>query len=200
MNSGDIPKKSAGSGGRLFIMSAPSGAGKTTLCKAILERFPDMRYSVSFTTRNPRPGETEGEDYHFIDRETFQQRLTDNLWAEWARVHDHFYGTSAVFIENALAEGRDVMLDVDVQGALQLMERYPESVSIFIMPPSMEILKQRLASRGTDDPDEIEKRLFNAQKEIVQKDRYHYVIVNDRLSETIAELSTIIETYRSEGT
>jgi guanylate kinase len=186
--------------GRRFILSAPSGAGKTTLCRAILERFPDLNYSVSHTTRAPRPGEQNGIDYHFISTESFQERLRQNRWAEWARVHDNFYGTSADFLETLEADGRDVLLDIDVQGAEQILKRYPEkTVAIFIMPPSLEILRQRLTGRGGDSPEQVEKRLRNATDEMARKDMYHHIIVNDRLEETINALGSLIESYRLKG-
>jgi len=186
-------------GGRRFILSAPSGAGKTTLCRAILERFPDLGYSVSHTTRPPRPGEKDGVDYFFISTEEFQKRLEQNRWAEWARVHDNFYGTNADFLETRAAAGRDVLLDIDVQGARQILARYPEkTVAIFIMPPSLTALKERLTGRSADSPEQIEKRLRNAADEMAQKDMYHHVIVNDRLAEAIGALVALIESYRAE--
>ena len=183
--------------GHLFILSAPSGAGKTTLRRAVLERFPDIQYSVSYTTREPRHGEQEGVDYHFIDRKTFQEKLDHHLWAEWAQVHDHYYGTCATFLENGLSCGCDILLDIDVQGTIQILRRYPTSVTIFIMPPSLEILKQRLESRGTDSAQQIARRLANAGKEMAFKDGYHHVIVNDELGEAVKALIAIIEDYRS---
>jgi len=182
--------------GRLFVLSAPSGAGKTTLRHAVLERFPDMEYSVSYTTREPRQGEQEGVDYHFIDQETFEEKLSRHLWAEWAQVHDHYYGTCATFLENALSAGSDILLDIDVQGTLQILERYPDSITIFIMPPSMETLRRRLESRGTDSPQQIERRLINAEKEMAFKDRYRHVIVNNELGQAIRDLITIIDDNR----
>jgi len=190
-------------GGRRYILSAPSGAGKTTLCRAILDRFPDLRYSVSHTTRPPRPGEKDGVDYFFISTDVFQERLRNNRWAEWARVHDNFYGTSADFLEAQAAAGRDVLLDIDVQGAKQILARYPErTVAIFIMPPSLAVLKARLTGRSADSPEQIEKRLRNATDEMAQKEMYHHVIVNDRLTEAIDALAFLIDAYRSgkEGT
>ena len=182
--------------GRPFIVSAPSGAGKTTLCRAVLNRFGDISYSVSYTTRVPRPGEREGIDYQFIDRKTFQQRLADNLWAEWAEVHGHYYGTSAIFLENEMAADRDVLLDLDVQGAGQLSGKYPTAVTVFIMPPSLETLRERLVFRDTDSEGEIAKRLANAQGEIAQKGRYHHIVINDRLCEAVAALIGIVSAYR----
>lgn len=182
--------------GRLFIISAPSGAGKTTLGKRLRERHADMMYSISYTTRPPRPGETDGEDYHFITTEDFLEKQAHDYWAEWARVHDHYYGTSAEFLCNSMAGGRDVLMDIDVQGAMQIMKRFPEAVTIFIMPPSMEVLQQRLAGRGTDNPDVVEKRLQNAVREMAHRDRYRHIIVNDDLDRAADKLIDIVKHYR----
>jgi len=182
--------------GKLFIISAPSGAGKTTLCTRLLECCPDIVYSISYTTRRPRPGETDGKDYHFITKETFLEKQAHGYWAEWARVHDHYYGTSAEFLSDSMARGQDVLMDIDVQGAVQIKGRFPEAITIFIMPPSMDALKQRLAGRGTDDPAVIEKRLQNAIREMAQKDFYQHVIVNDELEIATNDLINVVESYR----
>lgn len=183
--------------GKLFIISAPSGAGKTTLCKRLLEYYPDIFYSISFTTRSPRPGETDGKEYHFITRAAFLEKQAQDYWAEWARVHDHYYGTSAAVLSTAMAEGRDVLMDIDVQGAMQIKDRFPEAITIFIMPPSLDVLKQRLAGRGSDSRDVIAKRLQNAVWEMEQKDFYQFVIVNDDLETATNELINIVESYRN---
>ena len=187
------------SAAKLFIISAPSGAGKTTLCKALLNRFPDLRYSVSSTTRPPRKGETHGRDYFFMDKETFERKLRRGLWAEWAKVHGNYYGTSDEFLSECLEKGFDVLLDIDVQGARQIKERYPDSVTVFVMPPSMEALRKRLESRATDSEEVIERRLRDAKKEIAQRDLYSHVIVNDRLDEAVARLIELVSEYRSES-
>ncbi|WP_051327707.1 guanylate kinase [Desulfatirhabdium butyrativorans] len=182
----------------LFIVSAPSGAGKTTLCRAVLEAMPDLVYSVSYTTRAPRPGERDGIDYHFIDAERFKQAIQQSRWAEWAEVHGNFYGTSADLIEDALRRGQDVLLDIDVQGAQSISGRYPEhSITIFIRPPDMDALRRRLESRQTDSPAVIERRLRNAEQEMAQMHRYRHVIVNDVLEKAIGELIGVIRSYRS---
>ncbi|MBW1698340.1 MAG: guanylate kinase [Deltaproteobacteria bacterium] len=183
--------------GRLFVVSAPSGGGKTTLCRAVRSRIPDIRYSVSYTTRKPRPDEQNGIDYHFIDEKSFKRGIARGEWAEWARVHGHYYGTSAKAIEQMLAAGNDVLLDIDVQGASQITRRYPEAVTIFIMPPSLEELRRRLESRGTDSPEEIKRRLSAAEKEMAKKDCYRHVIVNDHLDKALDKLVSIIESDRS---
>ena len=181
----------------LFVISAPSGAGKTTLCRIVLETFADICYSISFTTRACRNGEKDGLDYHFVSKNDFEKGIANSKWAEWAEVHANYYGTSADLLDRALAEGRDILLDIDVQGTRQILKHYPDSVTIFIMPPSLDILRQRLESRGTDSTEVIAVRLKNAEQEMAQKALYRHVIVNDRLSGAIAELTTLIENYRS---
>jgi guanylate kinase len=183
--------------GFLFIISAPSGAGKSTLCRAVLDRFSDLVYSVSYTTRSPRSGEQNGVDYHFIVKEEFEKGIASGQWAEWAEVHDHYYGTSADFLDGELSLGRDILLDIDIQGTRQILQRYPDAVTIFIVPPSLETLKSRLQSRGTDSPEVIAVRLKNARKEMAQKDLYRHIITNDRLADAVAELIAIFEKYRS---
>jgi guanylate kinase len=185
------------SGGNLFIISAPSGAGKTTLCKAVLERCSDIVYSISYTTRPPRGNEKNGQDYFFIAKEDFEKKIKEGYWAEWANVHGYFYGTSHEFLDNYLSKGRDILLDIDVQGTRQILEHYPNSVTIFIMPPSLEALRVRLESRATDSAEVIEKRLKDAGKEIEQRYIYRYVIVNDKLDEAVDRLTSILANYRS---
>jgi len=183
--------------GRLFVVSAPSGAGKTTLCRALRDVYSDIQYSVSHTTRKPRQGEKDGIDYHFTDKNNFLHMRDRGCWAEWADVHGHYYGTSAKNLEQALSDGHDILLDIDVQGTMQILERYPDTVTIFIMVPSLEILKQRLSKRGTEDPQTIEKRLRNAEKEIAGKSIYRHVIVNDDLSTATDEFIRVVGKYRN---
>ena len=183
--------------GRLFILSAPSGAGKTTLCSALMEHFKDMLYSVSYTTRNPRKGEIDGVDYHFISKDDFVIKIREDKWAEWAEVHGNYYGTSAAFLNDALASGKNVLLDIDVEGAMQILKRYPDSITIFIMPPTPEILRMRIESRGADSREVIEKRLKNAEREMTQRNLYRHVIVNDNLMAAVAEIVSIVEMYRT---
>jgi guanylate kinase len=180
----------------VFILSAPSGAGKTTLRRAVLARLPALSYSVSCTTRPPRAGEVDGRDYVFLSAGEFEEGIRSGRWAEWARVHGNYYGTSAEVLARALAEGRDILLDIDVQGARQILRRFPQSVTIFILPPSLEILEARLRSRGTDRPEEIALRLRNARAEMDQKDNYRHVIVNDDLPTAVQELLAVIGSYR----
>jgi len=185
--------------GILFIVSAPSGAGKTTLCRALRRHFTDLRYSISHTTRAPRPGEEDGVDYFFIGPDEFKTAIQTGAWAEWAEVHGNYYGTSAAFLESGLASGNGILLDIDVQGMHQILERFPDSVTIFIMPPSLEVLKARLVSRGSDSTAVIAGRLANAEKEIAQRERYQHVIVNDDLARAKAELIALFAVYRTES-
>ena len=182
--------------GLLFVLSAPSGAGKSTLCRAVLEHFPDMVYSISYTTRQPRQGEQDGVHYFFIAKDEFKKGIERGQWAEWAEVHGNYYGTSAEYLDRGLNGGQDILLDIDVQGMVQILRRYPAGIAIFIMPPSLEVLRSRLENRGTDSQEAIDFRLSNAQSEMAQKDRYHHVIINDHLADATAELIGIFEKYR----
>ena len=178
--------------GRLFILSAPSGAGKSTLCAMLRERLPGLRYSISYTTRAPRPGEIDGENYFFIDEAAFKDGIAQGRWAEWARVHGHYYGTASAFIDRMLDRGHDLLLDIDVQGAAQLVAQYPRAVTIFIMPPSMEVLRQRLEKRGTDSAEAIARRLRNAAGEMAACSRYRHMVVNQRLERAVDDLLAIL--------
>ena len=182
--------------GQLFVISAPSGTGKTTLCRAVLDHFPEMRYSVSHTTRTPRSGERDHRDYHFITKDEFEKGIKSGRWAEWAVVHGNYYGTSAEYIERQLLAGRDILLDIDVQGTMQLLNRFDDSITIFIVPPSIDALRSRLTKRDTEDQAVIEQRLINARAEMAQKERYRHLIVNDRLEAATEALITLIESYR----
>lgn len=181
--------------GRLFILSAPSGAGKSTLCALLRERLPALRYSVSYTTRAPRAGEVAGVDYFFIDASAFKAGIAEGRWVEWARVHGHYYGTSAAYIDQTLAQGHDLLLDIDVQGADQLVRQYPKAVTIFIMPPSMEILRERLVKRGTDSEGVIAGRLRNAREEMAARFRYGHIVVNAHLERALEDLVCIMERH-----
>ncbi|WP_299981332.1 guanylate kinase [Desulfobacula sp.] len=179
--------------GKLFVLSAPSGAGKTTLVRKVLSRFKNLSYSISHTTRSPRKNEQEGVDYFFITPVEFEQKIILDHWLEWAKVHDNYYGTSKEFVRSCLEKGQSLLLDIDVQGAGQIMTSDMDLVSIFIMPPSFEILSQRLESRGTDSRQVIARRLENAKSEIARKDLYQYVVVNDDLDEAIEALCSIFK-------
>ncbi len=195
-NSSEIPPKADHSPGSLFIISAPSGAGKTTLCTAVRNRFPDMLYSISHTTRSPRAGETDGKDYYFMTADAFARKIESGGWAEWAKVHGNYYGTSAEFIDQGIRAGKDILLDIDVQGTFKILKRYPDSVTIFIMPPSTDVLRQRLETRGTDRREIIETRMENARQEMAQAQHYRHIIVNDNLETAINELISLIERHR----
>jgi guanylate kinase len=181
--------------GRLFIVSAPSGAGKTTLCEAVLDHFDDLIYSVSYTTRARRKGERHAVDYFFISREEFEQGIGQNRWAEWAKVHENYYGTSARRIARDLAKGANILLDIDVQGMHKLLKQFPEAVTIFIAAPSMEELRRRLEQRATDDTRTVELRMANAESEMAQQDRYRHVVVNDDLAKARQQLISILKRY-----
>lgn len=178
--------------GFLFIVSGPSGAGKTTLSGAALKAFPDLKLSVSCTTRRPRGGEIEGVDYQFVDAARFDAMIDEDDLAEWAEVHGHRYGTPRSPLDRALAEGRDMLLDIDVQGAAQLRRLYPEAVAVFLMPPDRATLESRLRGRGTDSEATVRRRLDNACREIRCAADYDHVIVNRDRDEAIAEFEAIM--------
>ena len=182
--------------GHLFIVSAPSGAGKSTLCRAVRRCLTNLHYSVSYTTRSARQGEREGIDYHFISHAEFQRGIRERRWAEWAEVHGNYYGSSSRWIEHTLKSGGDILMDIDLQGARQMVSRFPEAVTVFIMPPSLEELERRLRGRGTDDEQDIELRLKNARQEIAQREFCRHVIVNDDLAQATQALSALIQEYR----
>ena len=163
----------------------------------IREKFPKLRYSISFTTRKPRTGEIHSRDYYFIDKQAFQKGIAEGQWAEWAVVHKNYYGTSTDFIDKELDAGHDILLDIDVQGALQILERYPDAVTIFVEPPSLDVLRKRLESRNTDSRPEIERRLVEAENELSKKNLYRHVIVNDHLDTAAKSMAAIIETHGS---
>jgi guanylate kinase len=183
--------------GTLFVVSAPSGAGKTTLCREMRERLHDLAYSVSVTTRAPRPGEIDGSDFRFVSEPDFRAMLDRGELAEWATVHTNLYGTPAAPMEAALRDGRDVLLDIDTQGAAQLRARYPEAVLIFIVAPSMAELEQRLRERRSDPEREIAGRLERARHEVTLWRRYDYLIVNRDVKEAMEQLASIIQAERS---
>ncbi|RMD81455.1 MAG: guanylate kinase [Candidatus Dadabacteria bacterium] len=183
--------------GSLIIVSGPSGAGKTSVCGPLLDRLDNIRLSVSVTTRPPRGGERNGIDYVFVDDETFERMVNENRFAEWARVHGHRYGTAKETIEEALAAGIDLLLDIDVQGAAQIKAAYPDAAAVFLLPPSRASLERRLRMRGTDDEETVSRRLEAACREIAAIDRYDYVVVNDDLERTIDSLVAIVRSERS---
>ena len=190
---GEIMRK-----GHLFIISAPSGTGKSTVVGELLKKYPDFYYSVSYTTRKPREEEKDGVDYRFIDQEAFEKLIQEDFFAEWAKVHSALYGTPKKEISNALEAGRSVIFDIDVQGGMNLKKHFPEAVTIFLTPPSFEELEKRLEGRKTDSPQSITKRLADSKKEMAYKDKYDYSVINDEVPRAVLELSRIISSYKKD--
>ena len=179
--------------GHLIVISAPSGSGKTSLANRALEEIPKLRFSVSHTTRKPRPGERDQVEYIFVSEKEFEEMIGQGTFLEHARVYGNYYGTSRAFVDEQLSVGYDVLLDLDVQGAAQVKESYPEAILVFVFPPSLEVLKTRLKNRGLDDPSIIDKRLRIAKKEIQRYTEYQYVIINREIEESLVELKSIIQ-------
>jgi guanylate kinase len=182
--------------GLLFIVSAPSGAGKTTLVRGLLERDPGIQLSISHTTRAARPGEVDGVAYHFVSAGVFDAMRTAGDFLEWAQVHGNCYGTSRRWLDEQLSAGRDVLLEIDWQGAQQVRTLFPDAVGIFILPPSLDALSARLNGRGQDAADVIERRLAAARDEIRHLHEFDFVIINDILSQAQAELVTVVQAAR----
>lgn len=187
--------------GNLFILSAPSGAGKSSLIKALLAKSLNananpLQVSVSHTTRDPRPGEVDGEHYHFVSREAFELLIAQNAFFEYAEVFGNYYGTSRITIEHTLSKGIDVFLDIDWQGARQVKEQMPDTCSIFILPPSATALRERLVSRGQDAQSVIEKRMQEAVSEMSHYDEFDFVLVNDDFSTALDELNCVVQAQR----
>jgi guanylate kinase len=183
--------------GILFVVSSPSGGGKGTLIQRVLKQVPGLSYSVSFTTRQPRPGELNGREYFFVSPEEFAGMIERDEFLEWAHVHEKLYGTSNTQVAREITEGRDIIVEVDVQGAASVRKLIPDSVSIFILPPSFEVLRQRLTARGTDSPEELALRLRNAPEELKDYDTFDYVIINDDIDRASAQLASIIDAERA---
>lgn len=177
--------------GQCLVLSAPSGAGKSTLVARLRAEFPGFAYSISCTTRAPRQGEEDGVHYHFLTRETFISRRDAGYFAEWAEVHGNFYGTPKGPVEEMLCKGQDILFDIDVQGAMQLKRVFPQALYVFILPPTREVLEQRLRGRGTDAEDVIAKRLKNALGELKEAANFDYLIINDDLEEAADELRAV---------
>jgi len=177
----------------LLVISGPSGAGKGTLYGRLLQADQTMGFSVSYTTRDPRPGEAEGKDYHFVSETEFAQMVADDGFLEYAQVHGHHYGTPLAPVREALERGQNIMLDIDPQGAMQVMEKAPECVSVFILPPSFGELRRRLEGRGTETQEEIERRLRNARGEVALMDRYQYLVINDVVETAYQTLQGIVD-------
>jgi guanylate kinase len=182
--------------GLLFVISAPSGAGKTTLSQALINTTDNIEFSVSVTTRRPRGGEIDGRDYFFVSKKEFKEKIHRGELIEWANVHGHCYGTPKKFVETSLLKGKDIILDIDVQGGIQVKKLYPRTRLIFIIPPSVDVLEKRLRKRALNNETEITKRLHNAYKEMELMKEYDYVVVNDQVSTAVNRLKDIITTER----
>ena len=176
-----------------LILSSPSGGGKTTIARMMLERRPDVGYSVSCTTRSPRPGEQDGKDYYFLSRQEFEARKAHDEFAEWAVVHGNLYGTLRQEVTQVLASGKHVIMDIDVQGARQFARAFPESVLVFLLPPSTEVLIGRLRARQTEDDGKLLVRLRSAREELREVGAYQYVVVNDDLEQAFYQVSSIVD-------
>lgn len=182
-----------GNPGLLLVISGPSGTGKGTICKELLADNSRIQYSVSATTRSPREGEIDGVNYFFLSKETFEEMRVGDEFLEWARVYENFYGTPRKPVEEALAQGIDVILEIDIQGALQIRQKFPSGVFIFILPPSLQELKARIVGRATDTMDVIEKRLNCVEEELGYVNQYDYVIINDNIPDAVSKLEAIIK-------
>jgi len=191
------PVNHATSRGTLFVVSSPSGGGKGTIIRHVLDVVENLSYSVSYTTRAPRLNEVDGREYFFVSREIFDEMAAAGEFLEWACVHGNFYGTSKKQIIEETAAGSDLILEVDVQGAASVRRLLMDSVSIFILPPSYEVLRQRLIARGTDSPEELEVRLRNAPEELKQYSAFDYVIINDEIERAASQLASIIYAERA---
>lgn len=189
--------------GLLFVVAAPSGAGKTSLCKALMARMrergeKELHWSVSYTTRKRRPGERHGRDYFFVDDVTFDRMIKKREFAEWAHVHGRRYGTSRPYLEESSRKGRDLLVEIDTQGARALKKKYPKACFIFILPPSRSALEERLKGRGTEAPEEAKKRLLRARQEILEWKRFEYIIVNNDFNEAVDRLAAVVTSKRCE--
>jgi guanylate kinase len=182
--------------GTLYIISAPSGGGKTSLVNALLESVSNLEVSISYTTRAPRPGEKEGVDYHFVNETQFKQLIQEKAFLEHAIVFGHYYGTSVAWVNKKIEAGIDIILEIDWQGAQQIREKMPESIGIFIIPPSWEILEKRLRLRAQDEETVINKRMADAKAELAHFDEYDYLILNENFSNALADLNAILRVRR----
>lgn len=178
--------------GLLFVVSAPSGAGKTTLCKELISVVPGLRHSISYTTRKPRPDEEHGREYFFVEESLFQEMVNRNEFAEWAPVYGSFYGTPRTALTEMIEKGVDVLLEIDAQGAIQIKKKFADAIFIYIMPPSIEALRTRLILRGADPPEEINRRLQKAREEVWSYRDYYYIVRNEDMKQALKELEAIV--------
>ncbi len=182
--------------GIIFVVSAPSGTGKTTICRRVIEEIDNIRFSVSYTTRPIRKGEIDGRDYYFVNKEKFEELISRGFFVEWANVYGYYYGTPWSELEKAEREGYDILLEIDVQGGVKIKEVFPGSVMIFIVPPSLGVLEERLRKRGRDSEDEIKKRLSIARQELGYLKYYDYVVENNILEDAVSNVKIIIGAER----
>ncbi len=192
----NLPHGAYGSSGSVFMVVAPSGAGKSTLVNALLQQEPAITLSISYTTRDPRPGEQHGREYYFTSREDFETRQQQNEFLEWAEVHGNFYGTSRLTIADKIEKGNDVLLEIDWQGAQQVREQFPQAVGIFILPPSIAALEERLHKRGQDEPHIITRRILAAGGEIAHAPEFDYVIINNEFASALSDLTAVVKAAR----
>jgi len=178
--------------GLLFVVSAPSGAGKTTLCKELVARVPGLRHSISYTTRPPRPGEVNGREYYFVDERVFQEMVDRKEFAEYACVYGQFYGTPRAVLNEMIEKGVDVLLEIDVQGAMQIKKTFADGIFVYILPPSIESLRERLLQRASEAPEEINRRLQKAREEVWSYREYYYIVRNEDKDQAIRELEAIV--------
>ena len=182
--------------GQLVVVSAPSGAGKTTIIEQVRDRMGPIGYSVSHTTRKPRQGEKDGVHYHFVSVEAFESMIKEGAFVEWAKVYGHYYGTSRKALEEGIQKGVDILLDLDPVGAKNIKKQFPEAILIFIVPPSLAILEERLRNRGTDSQEVVAQRLERAREEVSEAAYYDYIVVNDDLEDAVADVMAIIRAGR----
>ncbi|MBF0256815.1 MAG: guanylate kinase [Gammaproteobacteria bacterium] len=182
--------------GSLIVISAPSGAGKSSLVKALIESTPNVEVAVSHTTRKPRPGEQDGVHYHFVDKERFAQMVAEDAFVEHAQVFDNFYGTAKSSLDGPLSQGRDLILEIDWQGARQICQLFPDCVSLFIAPPGLEALRQRLTARGQDDAEVIERRMRDARAELSHVHEFDYLVINDDFNDALTEIRSLVRALR----